>query len=498
MLAVAPADSDAMTVLRPQLRGLVSKLALFYVLLSLPTLLVVESAILIFEFGQFMRGVADGSLDRAAENGAASFAEVMAPYLRDADSDNRMVLGTWIEGWVLGLQQPRGGLTPDNSYVLMELADAPLEAAILTPDGVELARSAGDGRWEPQMPTPDEIAAVLASRDGAAVRLAGSDSPYRVRRTIAPIRDGAGEIMGLLFVELRVPLPWRHLLVDSSFESPTVFGFLVVFGLASSIFLAWWVTRRLNRVARAATAWSRGDFSDRIADRSRDELGGLSSLLDRMALDLRGLMRSRAQLATLAERQRLARDLHDTVKQKAFALNLQLATARRVIGETPGSERLEQAQRLTQQIQQELAQILDELRASDTDLPLSERVRQRAIEWSHTSGLTPAFALDDVPPLPAMQEESLLRIVDEALANVLRHAGATKVEIALRREADRVHLAITDNGRGIAADHVSGMGLGNMRERAEFLPGGRFELDAPGGKGTRVAVSFIVVADRAA
>ena len=104
-------------------------------------------------------------------------------------------------------------------------------------------------------------------------------------------------------------------------------------------------------------------------------------------------------------------------------------------------------------------------------------MRQRAIEWSHTSGLTPAFALDDVPPLPAVQEESLLRIVDEALANVLRHAGATRIEIALRREADRVRLAITDNGRGIAADHVSGMGLGNMRERAESLPGGRFELD---------------------
>jgi signal transduction histidine kinase len=45
---------------------------------------------------------------------------------------------------------------------------------------------------------------------------------------------------------------------------------------------------------------------------------------------------------------------------------------------------------------------------------------------------------------------------------------------------------------------AAGMGLGNMRERAEFLPGGRFELDAPGGKGTRVAVSFVVVADRAA
>jgi signal transduction histidine kinase len=289
-----------------------------------------------------------------------------------------------------------------------------------------------------------------------------------------------------------LPLPWRHLLVDSSFESPTVFAFLIVFGIASSIFLAWWVTRRLNRVARAATAWSRGDFSDRIGDGSRDELGGLSALLDRMALDLRGLMRSRAQLATLAERQRLARDLHDTVKQKAFALNLQLATARRVLGDTPGADRLDQAQRLTQQIQQELAQILDELRASDTDLPFTERVRARAIDWSHTSGLAPAFAMDDLPPLTTAQEEALLRIVDEALANVLRHAGATRIEIALRREADRVRLAIVDNGRGIVADHVSGMGLSNMRGRAEALPGGRFELDAPPGQGTRVVVSFVV------
>jgi signal transduction histidine kinase len=496
MLAASPAASDAMTVLRPQLRGLVSKLALFYVLLSLPTLLVVESAILIFEFGQFMRGVSEGSLDRAAERGAADLASQW-PHLTAGSEGDPVALRTWLDGWVLRLQQPRGGLTPDESYVLMELADAPFAASILAPDGRELAQSAGDGRWKSTPPTANEVAAITASASAGATALAGAESPYRIRRVLAPVRDASGALLGLLFVELRLPLPWRHLLVDSSFESPTVFGFLVVFGLASSIFLAWWVTRRLNRVARAATAWSRGDFSDRIADRSRDELGGLSSLLDRMALDLRGLMRSRAQLATLAERQRLARDLHDTVKQKAFALNLQLATARRVIGEAQGSDRLEQAQRLTQQIQQELAQILDELRASDTELPLNERVRQRAIEWSHTSGLTPAFALDDVPPLPAPQEESLLRIVDEALSNVLRHAGATRIELALRREADRVRLTITDNGRGIAADHVSGMGLGNMRERAQTLPGGRFELDAPGGKGTRVAVSFVVVADRA-
>jgi signal transduction histidine kinase len=490
MLLAGSASAAPMTVLRPQLRGLVSKLALFYLLLSLPTLLVVDSTILIFEFSQFMRGVSGGTLDRAAERGADDLA-LRWSYLRDANDTDHVALRTWLDGWTLGLQQPRGGLTPDESYVLMELADAPLAAAIIAPDGAELVRSAGDGRWTPTLPDATEAARATTS-SVRSIELAGEDSPYRIRRVVAPIRDASGHVLALLFVELRLPLPWRHLLLDSSFESPTVFGFLVVFGIASSIFLAWWVTRRLNRVARAATAWSRGDFSDRIADRSRDELGGLSSLLDRMALDLKSLLRSRAQLATLAERQRLARDLHDTVKQKAFALNLQLATARRVLGETPAAERLDTAQRLTQQIQTELAQILDELRASDAELPFAERLRARAIDWSHTSGIAPTFALDDLPTLPAGEEESLLRIVDEALSNVLRHAGATALEVALRREADRVRLSIADNGRGIASDSASGMGLSNMRARAGSLPGGRFEIDARPGHGTRVAVSFVV------
>jgi signal transduction histidine kinase len=485
-----------MIVLRPQLHGLVFKLALFYVLLSLPTLVLVESVILIYEFHQFTAGLAAGSLDRAVERGATELAGQW-PQLRGAEAatDNAPVR-IWLDAWVLRLQQPHGGLTPDQSYVLMELADAPIAAAVLAPDARMLAQSNGDGRWTLQLPTPAEFMRASAAAGTAAIALPGSETSYRIRRAIAPLRDASGELRGVLFVELRLPLPWRHLLLDSSFESPTVFGFLIVFGLASSIFLAAWVTRRLNRIARAATAWSRGDFTDRIGDHSRDELGGLSALLDRMALDLRSLLRSRAQLATLAERQRLARDLHDTVKQKAFALNMQLATAQRVLAHTPGVERLEQAQRLTQQIQQELAQILDEMRASDADLPLAERVRTRANEWAHTSGVTPALDLDDVPALAAPHEDSLLRIVDEALSNVLRHSGADRVDVVLRREAERVYLAIADNGQGTPDEPVPGMGLRNMRERAQALPGGRFELDALSGGGTRVTVSFFAEVSR--
>jgi signal transduction histidine kinase len=293
----------------------------------------------------------------------------------------------------------------------------------------------------------------------------------------------------LLFVELRVP-PLGGVRCELRIADRVRLPDRVRPGFVD--FLAAWVTRRLNRFARAAAEWSRGDFSNRIDDRSRDEIGSLSMLLDRMALDLKGLLRTRAQLATLAERQRLARDLHDTVKQKAFALNLQLATARRVLANAPGAERLDAAQRLTQQIQQELAQILDEMRASDAELPLVERVRTRANEWAHTSGMALAFDLEDVPPFAAAIEESLLRIVDEALSNVLRHSGATRVDLVLRREAERVRLAIGDNGRGTPGDSLPGMGLRNMRERAQALPDGRFAIEAPTGGGTRVSVSFLV------
>ncbi|MEO7065092.1 MAG: sensor histidine kinase [Dokdonella sp.] len=481
-----------MSQLRPQLRGLVSKLALFYVLLSLPTLIVVESTILLYEFHHFMGGLANGSLDRAAERGATDLA-TQWPHLHNADSADATALNLWLDNWLLRLRQPQGGLTPDESYLLLELSNAPLAAAIIATDGQLLARSHDDGNWTLQLPAVAAIAQANATRGADAVVLSGSEDPYnKIQRTMVPLRDASGRSLGVLFVELRLPLPWRHLFLDSSFESPTVLAFLIVFGLASSIFLAAWVTRRLNRIARAATAWSRGDFSDRIGDRSRDELGGLSSLLDRMAVDLRGLMRSRAQLATLAERQRLARDLHDTVKQKAFALNLQLATARRMLADAPGAERLEPAQRLSQQIQQELAKILDEMRMSDAQLPLSERVRTRAIEWSHTSNMAIGFDLDDVPPFATPDEESLLRILDEALSNVLRHSGATRVELSLRRETERARFTIADNGRGMPVEPAAGMGLGNMRGRARELPGGRFELDTLTDAGTRVTVSFLV------
>jgi signal transduction histidine kinase len=193
----------------------------------------------------------------------------------------------------------------------------------------------------------------------------------------------------------------------------------------------------------------------------------------------------------MAERQRLARDLHDTVKQKAFALNLQLATARRQLGEHAAGERVMQAERLSQQIQHELVQILDELRSSDAELPFIERLRMRALDWAQSSGMALELQLGEVPPMPATTEDTLLRIADEALANVMRHSRASSTRLALRREAGNLVLEIADNGRGASDDAPAGMGLANMRERAQSLPGGRFAFDT-NARGTRVEITFSI------
>jgi signal transduction histidine kinase len=469
-----------MKPLRPQLRGLIFKLALFYVLLSLPCLVMVESGILIFEFDGFMRGVDNGSLRRAAQ----SAADDLATSWPSVAADEKKGLAAWTQAWVLRLQRPHNGLVEEESFVLNELAADPLVAAILAPDGRILAEAPENADWKPGLPHPDASGSIGVA---ALTELAGEESPYRIRRLLAPVRVD-GNVRGYLFVELRLPVPWRRFLLDLSLEWPIVLGYLIVFGIASSFFLATWVTRRLNRVARAASAWSRGDFTNRIDDRSGDELGRLSGLLDRMALELKDLLRSRSQLAAVAERQRLARDLHDTVKQKAFALNLQLATIRRQFGAHPAVERVIQAERLSQQIQQELVLILEELR-TDAGLSFATRLRARAMEWAQVSGIRLNLEIAETSSLSPSIEEALLRVTDEALANVLRHSGATKVTVDFRQDDERLTLRIDDDGSGASGDASAGMGLRNMRQRAESLPHGRFEFES-GADGTRVGVSF--------
>lgn len=468
---------------RHLLQGLTFKLALFYLVLSVPALALIQWTIVSFEFHELFKAVDSGRLASMTQDAATEIGRDW----RDDKPPSEIELATRAEALVLRLERPQGGLAP-SSYVMLELSKVPIAVGVYDATGRALANAPGDS-WTATPPDPAHPAWEQALRSGTA-DLPGEEAPERVRRVLAAIRDSTGTVRGFLLTELRLPLPWQRIAGEKNFEWPVLFVYLVVFSLATAFFMVRWVTRRLNTIADAAESWSAGDFSTLIPDDSGDELGRLSRDLNRMAIELMSLLQSRAELASLQERQRIARDLHDTVKQKAFALNLHIRAARRLIGtdNDAAKARMDESFALIGGIQRQLVLVLDELRVERAPRGfLAPRLRDLAERWARISGLQREFDLDDTIRDDAVHGEALLSIAEEALANVLRHSRATRVSIGLHRQDEQIALSIADNGIG-GADSSSGMGLANMRARAEGLPQGRFELISPPGAGTEVRV----------
>lgn len=196
----------------------------------------------------------------------------------------------------------------------------------------------------------------------------------------------------------------------------------------------------------------------------------------------------------LEERNRMAQELHDTLAQGFAGITLQLEAAAALLTESPVQAQLHirQAQELVKTSliearravwnlcpqsleKEELAKALMRLVAettAGTSLPVQFRVCGQAIS------------------LPLSVSRSLLRIAQEALANAITHAHATEIRVEIAFETQQMQLRIDDNGRGFSPEKQWGKGLGlaNMRARAEGL-GGRWTLRSEPDKGTTVLVS---------
>lgn len=429
---------------KPPRASLIWTLALAYLGLALLAAVMVRFVSLTVELGDLDRDLRSGWLQRAT-------AEAAAQISADLPADPavaRQRLAAELRSFQSGLSDTEHG------GVLSELAN---------PIGMQVSDAQGR---------------VLA-RVGDAP--AGAIGAWRYR---APLKGG-----GVLTVELTRHPPGLKALVGDGFEWPSLVVYALVFGLGSALLLQWTVTRRLNAIAQTADAWSEGDFTREVADPSADEIGRLSQRLDQMARQLEVLLAIKAELAGANERQRLARDLHDTVKQKAFALQLQLAAAERAKGLPEGVARtLEDARGITHEIQEELAQLIGEASELSSE-PLDQILARRADAW----GRRGRFAVDaDLAPareLPVHQRPVIIRVLDEALANVMRHSGARRAEVRLTEAGGRMELTVEDDGRGL--DQAGeGMGLHNMRRRAAELPDGRLSIDSGGQGGVRVALSW--------
>lgn len=220
------------------------------------------------------------------------------------------------------------------------------------------------------------------------------------------------------------------------------------------------------------------------------------------------LITTRAELAAaersagiLAERERLAREIHDTLAQGLSSIQLLLRAAERSLpADSPAVAHIGRAREAAQDNLAEARRFVRALTPPDLEHGSLPAALERLC--SGAPGPRVRFSLSGTPrPLPTPYEVALLRIAQSALANVVRHAGAGRAEITLTFMDTSVTLDIVDDGKGFDPSSASsapsgggGFGLPAMRSRAETLSG-LFTVESSPGQGTAVAVTLPLPAE---
>lgn len=276
-------------------------------------------------------------------------------------------------------------------------------------------------------------------------------------------------------------------------------GFLLLlavapFGALFGLIMSRGLTRRLSNLTRAADSWSEGNFSLQPQDQSMDEIGYLGMRMRHMAERIQNLMQSQHELALLEERNRLARELHDTVKQQVFATLMQVRAAKNLLGKDPveAKQHLEEAEGLMKTSQQELGLMISELRPAALEgQGLGKALSDYLDTWSQHSLIPSSIQVKNERRISLPVEQALYRITQEALANTARHSRASEVLLSLDYTADSVFLEITDNGIGFEPQRIGkeGFGLQTMRERGEAF-GGQVKIESKEDHGTTICISI--------
>ena len=195
------------------------------------------------------------------------------------------------------------------------------------------------------------------------------------------------------------------------------------------------------------------------------------------------------------ERRRIARELHDGVGPSLASLRIRLRTVHKLLqrAQNPMAAEVEELAEQAQASIRDIRRLIDDLRPAVLDeLGLVAALREYVARYQEDQGIAVTLALpDQAPRLPPALETALFRIVQEALANVARHAQADRAEVALSYGSGQVTLSVLDRGRGFDPQTRrpgSHLGLWSMQERVEPF-GGRFQVESAPGRGTRLTVT---------
>ncbi len=244
-----------------------------------------------------------------------------------------------------------------------------------------------------------------------------------------------------------------------------------------------------------------------VASRDREALGKeaerglLEGIGERLAIAIENsrLYEQVLDQAVLEERERIARELHDGLAQVLGYINTQTMATKKLVA----SEQLKEAQSQLNSMEEATRQVYADVREAIMGLGSSgsnhgdfdANLKQYLLDYSDLTGVTVDIELDNgdgAPKLPASTELQLMRIIQEALSNVRKHAQATKASVVFEPPDETLTVRIEDNGRGFAPDRLvrtgwPHFGIRSMSERANAI-GGSLKVASAPDEGTKVIV----------
>lgn len=395
-----------------------------------------------------------------------------------------------------------GSKTDDLPYITQNVA-GPHQAALLITLDMHILTSSYPVRYPPGTP-----AAQILSRQMSLIQTALGGSPIsgtvtteqgRFIGAASPIWSKEKHVLGIAYVQIPLDKPGGYILLHfvgewlaSGLLLPILLAPLgAIFGIVTTRKLV----RRIHRLVAATAFMADGDYNQRIPVSRHDEVGQLEHQFNTMAQRLDASIAAQKNLTEqntrLEERARIARDLHDSIKQQVFALSMQLGAARSLFAQKPATARqhLAEADNLAYEVRQELTSLIQEFRPlvfREKDFP--QVLREYTTTWSRQNNIAVDLDIaEDCTHLPLQLTNALVRIVQEALSNVARHSQANQLTLSLAEEHGLVKLAIGDNGRGFDVTQAkdTGVGLQSMQERLAEL-GGTMRIQSVAGAGTQI------------
>ncbi|MBP3040072.1 GAF domain-containing sensor histidine kinase [Bacillaceae bacterium Marseille-Q3522] len=223
---------------------------------------------------------------------------------------------------------------------------------------------------------------------------------------------------------------------------------------------------------------------------TEDELSLLESVALQIGTSLKriSLTQKERETALVAERNRLAHDLHDSVKQLLFSLNLTARGGIELTDEKDVKDTFSYIQQLAQQAFYEMNVLIWQLRPQGLEKGLISALQN----YGDMVGLKTKIEASETIKLPAQLEEAIWRIGQEALANCKKHSGQSRIEIKLQADFNIIKIFFIDHGKGFFYDsqkELPSLGLKSMKERTEAL-NGIFQLQSSPEQGTKIVLEF--------